>query len=159
MLNEFANKKIYSFSRAGYLFTPKYTLSLWAGDQSMNFKKHSGLPICLTAMLSSSLIGYSNTHCDIGGYSSYKLPLDETSVRTSLLMTRWMQLASFSPVFRTHEGNLPEKSLQVYSNPQIADEFSFYSHIFRILSAYRKKEANLSENEKIPLIRPMFLEH
>lgn len=73
----------------------------------MNFKRHSGLPSCLIAMLSSSLVGYSNTHCDIGGYSSYKLPFYDTSVRNPLLMTRWMQLASFSPVFRTHEGNLP----------------------------------------------------
>jgi alpha-glucosidase len=31
-------------------------------------------------------------------------------------MTRWMQLGAFSPVFRSHEGNLPDQSLQVYSN-------------------------------------------
>lgn len=31
-------------------------------------------------------------------------------------MTRWMQLAAFSPVFRTHEGNAPDQTLQVFSN-------------------------------------------
>jgi alpha-glucosidase (family GH31 glycosyl hydrolase) len=35
----------------------------------MNFNFHTGLPSCLTAILSSGLIGYSNTHCDIGGYT------------------------------------------------------------------------------------------
>lgn len=85
----------------------------------MNFKKHSGLPSCLNAMLSSGLIGYSNTHCDVGGYTFFdNLGI---SVRSPLLMTRWMQLGAFSPVFRTHEGNLPEKSLQVYSNIKIAE--------------------------------------
>lgn len=107
VLDQFKDREIYTFSRAGYLYAPKYTLSLWAGDQSMNFKKNTGLPSCLTAMLSSSLVGYSNTHCDIGGYSSYELPFQKTSVRTEILMTRWMQLGAFSPVFRTHEGNLP----------------------------------------------------
>lgn len=68
----------------------------------MNFRKNSGIRSCLIAMLSSGLVGYSSTHCDIGGYSSYKLPFHNTSVRTDILMTRWMQLGAFSPVFRTH---------------------------------------------------------
>lgn len=71
VFDEFKDRQIYTFSRAGYLFAPKYTLSLWAGDQSMNFKRHTGLSSCLTAMLSSSLVGYSNTHCDIGGYTYF----------------------------------------------------------------------------------------
>lgn len=120
VLDEFKDRQIYTFSRAGYLYAPKYTLSLWAGDQAMNFKKHSGLPSCLAAMLSSSLVGYSNTHCDIGGYSSYEILWHKTSVRSEVLMSRWMQLGAFSPVFRTHEGNRPDTSLQVYSNPKIS---------------------------------------
>lgn len=119
-MTEFKDLNLYTFSRSGYLYSPKYMTSLWAGDQAMNFKKHSGLPSCLTAMLSSSLVGYTNTHCDIGGYIYYELPFIKTSVRTNILMTRWMQLGAFSPVFRTHEGNMPEKSLQVYSNEEIA---------------------------------------
>jgi len=63
-----ANNDFFSFSRAGYLGSPKWTRSLWAGDQNMNFGRHNGLSSCLTAMLSSGLVGYSNTHCDIGGY-------------------------------------------------------------------------------------------
>lgn len=59
----------YIFTRAGYYKSPKYAGSLWAGDQNMNFNFHTGLPSCLTAILSSGLVGYSNTHCDIGGYT------------------------------------------------------------------------------------------
>lgn len=38
----------------------------------MDFNFHTGLPSCLTAILSSGLVGYSNTHCDIGGHVSLK---------------------------------------------------------------------------------------
>lgn len=116
VLDEFSS--IYTFTRAGFTGTPKYAQSLWAGDQNMNFRKNTGLRSCLIAMLSSGLTGYSNTHCDIGGYTFVgSLNL---SVRTKTLMTRWMQLSAFSPVFRTHEGNSPEKTIQVFSDDEIA---------------------------------------
>ena len=52
----------------------------------MNFKKHTGLPSCLTAMISSGLIGYSNTHCDIGGYTFFEILTHPTSSRTYILL-------------------------------------------------------------------------
>lgn len=148
-------KEIYSFGRAGYLRAPMYSHSLWAGDQTMNFKKHSGLPSCLIAMLSSGLVGYSNTHCDIGGYTSFSI----FSNRTEILLQRWLQLSAFSPVFRSHEGNSPDHTLQIYSHPQLLSDFAFYSHVFHALASYRKYYAAYSYQERIPLLRPMFLEH
>lgn len=117
VFQEFADRQLFGFIRAGHLGTAGKKFYLWAGDQSMNFKKNSGLPSCLAAMLSSSLVGYSNTHCDIGGYIYYKAapPLLPDSSRTPILLTRWMQLAAFSAVFRSHEGNSPERTLQIYS--------------------------------------------
>ncbi len=41
----------------------------------MNFDFHNGLPSCLTAILSSGLVGFANTHCDIGGEVHVKNPL------------------------------------------------------------------------------------
>ena len=100
---------MFGFIRAGHLGTAKKGFYLWAGDQTMNFNKNGGLPSCLTAMLSSSLVGYSNTHCDIGGYIAYgSYGLAADSLRTPILMSRWLQLAAFSPVFRSHEGNKPK---------------------------------------------------
>ena len=156
MFQEFPQQQIYSFSRAGHLGTPKHTQSLWAGDQNMNFKKNAGLPSCLTAMLSSSLVGYSNTHCDVGGYVYFEAPFLKESVRSKILMMRWMQLGAFSPVFRTHEGNAPDKVIHAYDD-DLVEELAFYSQIFSVLAQYRKEEAIRSADEKIPLIRPLFL--
>lgn len=107
----------------------------------MNFKKHAGLPSCLTAILSSGLIGYSNTHCDIGGYIFYR-PM---SIRSEILMERWMQLAAFSPVFRSHEGNAPDQTIQIYSNTKMLSLFSLYSQIYSLLANYRSAQAKRSQ--------------
>jgi hypothetical protein len=50
-----------------------------------------------------------------------------------------MQLAAFTSVFRTHEGNKPESTKQVYSNQFLAKSFAFYSKVFKILAPYRLK--------------------
>lgn len=112
---------------------------MWAGDQTMDFDFHNGIPSCVKAMLSSGLIGFSNTHCDIGGYIhlGIKSISYDFSARTDELMVKWMQLGAFSPVFRTHEGNNPQQ-LQVYSNPVLGRYFAFYSNIFSILADYRR---------------------
>lgn len=68
----------------------------------MNFNQHTGLPSCLVAILSSGLVGYSNTHCDIGGYYHINNELMAFTERTEILLVRWMQLAAFTAVFRTH---------------------------------------------------------
>jgi len=48
-----------------------------------------------------------------------------------------MQLAAFSPVFRTHEGNQPNRTLQVYSNDDMVKAFAFWSNVYRVLADYR----------------------
>jgi alpha-glucosidase len=107
----------------------------------MNFNFHTGLSSCLTAILSSGLVGYSNTHCDIGGYYHIENQFIKVTERSEILLVRWMQLAAFTAVFRTHEGNKPDHTLQVYSNRYLARSFAFYSQIFSTLSAYRKHHA------------------
>ena len=131
------DNSFYTFIRASHLYTPKYAYSMWAGDQTMDFDPHNGLPTCIVNMLSSGLVGFSNTHCDVGGYIHLAAGPYTHSDRNDNLMIQWMQLAAFSPVFRTHEGNHPE-SLQVYSNPTMRKNFSLYTTLFSLLSNYRK---------------------
>jgi hypothetical protein len=42
-------------------------------------------------------------------------------------------------VFRTHEGNLPDASLQVYSDSETAKAFSYWAKQFADLFEYRKQ--------------------
>lgn len=119
----------------------------------MNYGRHNGLPSCLVAMLSSGLSGYLNTHCDIGGYVHINVGFWQVANRDSVQMERWLQLAAFSPVFRSHEGNRPQKTMQVYDD-EIAERFCFWSQVFRALAPYRKEQKH-----NLPLVRPLFLHH
>jgi len=123
----------------------------------MNFDFHTGLPTCLTAILSSGLVGYSNTNCDIGGNTHLISDHFTFTDRTEILLLRWMQLSTFTSVFRTSEGNHPELTLQVYSNAYLAGIFALYSGIFKILAPYRKEQIGISSELKLPLVRPLFL--
>lgn len=53
-------------------------------------------------MLSSGLVGFANTHCDVGGYVYVSVAGVELAARDKQIMERWMGLGAFSPVFRTH---------------------------------------------------------
>ena len=50
------------------------------------------------------------SHSDIGGYVSAMCV-----VRTQELFLRWAEMAVFTPVMRTHEGNRPTINWQVFN--------------------------------------------
>ena len=78
---------------------------MWAGDQNVDWSLSDGLASTLTAALSMGISGVALTHFDIGGFTtfaSYTPPL----VRTEQLLLRSAEMAVFTPVFRTHEGEL-----------------------------------------------------
>lgn len=84
----------------------------------MDFSIENGLKSALISMLTAGISGVSLTHSDIGGY----FVINEGNLkvyRTEELFIRWMELAAFSAVFRTHEGNIPDLVLQVYSNDNL----------------------------------------
>jgi alpha-glucosidase len=52
--------------------------------------------------LSGAVSGLTRTHSDIGGYTSFFIALQ----RDTELLMRWAEHAVFTPVMRTHEGDL-----------------------------------------------------
>ncbi len=108
-------KEIIFFNRAGYAESAKYSTLFWEGDQMVSWQKHDGLPSALNGLLSSGLSGISLNHSDIGGYTSVKrFPVKY--IRSKELFFRWAEMNVFSPVFRTHEGLLPEDNFQFYND-------------------------------------------
>ena len=73
---------------------------MWAGDQNVDWSEDDGLPSVITAALSLGLSGHGLSHSDLGGYTTlYGMR------RTKELLLRWIELAAFSPLMRSHEGN------------------------------------------------------
>jgi sulfoquinovosidase len=142
------------FMRAGYSGVQCSCPLLWAGDQCVDFSRHDGINTVITAALSAGLVGNCVSHADVGGYTSIN-----GLVRTSELMTRWIELAAFTPVFRTHEGNRPDDNLQIDSTPEILAHCAAFVRVFQALGPYRDHvlaEANVSG---LPVQRPLFLHH
>ena len=101
------------FMRAGFTGVQRSCPLLWAGDQCVDFSRHDGLPSVICGALSSGLLGNAYHHSDIGGYTSLF-----GNVRTPELLQRWTEMAAFTPVMRTHEGNRPGTTCRSINPPK-----------------------------------------
>ncbi|MBM9501318.1 alpha-glucosidase [Leptospira sp. 201903071] len=150
--------KIVFFTRAGYSESMKHSTLFWEGDQMVSWGEHDGLTSALTGLLSGGLSGISLNHSDIGGYTTINNPIRDYH-RSKELFLRWAELNVFSPVFRTHEGNRPEKNHQAYSDEETIREFARYGKMHFVLKEYLQalvKEASLTG---LPVVRPLYLHY
>ncbi len=142
------------FMRAGGTGSQKYCTLLWAGDQSVDFSRHDGLCTVICAALSAGMSGCGLTHSDIGGYTSL---FDNT--RTKELFLRWAEMAVFTPVMRTHEGNRPETNFQYYEDGDCMDRLTRLVAVHEALAPLMKTLVQENAASGIPVQRPLFLHH
>jgi alpha-glucosidase len=140
------------FMRAGYTGVQKHCPLLWAGDQSVDFTRHDGLVTVIAGALSSGLLGNAYHHSDIGGYTSLF-----GNVRTAELLMRWAEMAAFTPVMRTHEGNRPRDNLQIDGDPEVLAHFARMTRVYAHLAPYLKSLAAEASSRGLPVQRPLFL--
>jgi alpha-glucosidase len=142
------------FMRAGFSGVQAYCPLLWAGDQSVDFTRHDGIGTVITAALSAGLVGNAYSHSDCGGYTSLL-----GNVRSEELMQRWCEMAAFSPVMRSHEGNRPNDNLQYDSSQALLACFAAWSRVHAALAPYVRTLAGEAEASGFPLQRPLFFEY
>ncbi len=149
------------FSRAGYTKSPMYATLFWQGDQIVGWGKNDGLKSAVTGLLSGGLSGFTLNHSDIGGYTSITIPVINYLVlgRSKELLRRWMEMAAFTPVYRTHEGLGPDKNYQVYQDTSTAKHFARNAKIYRAWYFYRKQLMDEAAQKGYPICRPLFLEY
>ena len=142
------------FMRAGFSGVQAHCPLLWAGDQCVDFTRHDGINTVITAALSSGLLGNAYHHSDLGGYTSL-----HGVVRTAELMHRWIDLAAFAPVMRSHEGNRPADNLQLDSSAEILTHFARMSQVHARLAPYVRALSDEAVATGLPLQRPLFLHY
>lgn len=146
--------EILYFMRAGGTGTQKYCTLLWAGDQSVDFTLDDGLASVICGTLSSAMTGCGLNHSDIGGYTSLF-----GNCRTKELFLRWAEMAVFTPVMRTHEGNRPEENFQYYNDDETMENLARLTDIYTILAPYTKSLVKENSLTGIPVQRPLFLHY
>ena len=142
------------FMRAGYTGVQAHCPMLWGGDQSVDFSRHDGLQTVICAALSSGLLGNAYHHSDIGGYTSLF-----GNRRTPELFQRWAEMAAFTPMMRTHEGNRPAENFQFWQDEAVLSHLAKMSKVFVALAPYVRKLSDEALAEGLPLQRPLFLHY
>ena len=146
--------EIVYFMRAGGAGTQKYCTLLWAGDQSVDFSMHDGLVTVICGALSAAMSGCGLHHSDIGGYTSLF-----NNCRTKEVFLRWAEMAVFTPVMRTHEGNRPEENFQYYDDADTLEQFGRLTEIYTMLAPYTKSLVKINADSGLPVQRPLFLHY
>ncbi|XP_076469178.1 sulfoquinovosidase-like [Babylonia areolata] len=144
--------------RAGWSGSGNYSTLQWAGDQNVDWSPSDGLPSTITAALSLAMSGLTLTHFDIGGFTtfaSFTPPL----VRSEQLLLRSAEMAVFTPVFRTHEGNQPSANVQFYSSRATLLKFARLSRMFSALQNYSRHVVSVASHTGLAAQRPLFLNY
>ena len=144
--------EIMFFMRAGFTGTQQYCPMLWAGDQSVDFSRHDGLNTVICGALSSGLLGNAYHHSDIGGYTSLF-----GNRRTKEVFERWVDMAAFTPMMRTHEGNRPDENFQFDQDAGTIAHLARMTNIYRHLVPYLKSLVDEASNKGYPVQRPLFV--
>jgi sulfoquinovosidase len=140
------------FMRAGYTGVQRHCPLLWAGDQCVDFSRHDGLVTVICAALSAGMLGNAYHHSDIGGYTSLY-----GNCRTPELLQRWAEMAAFTPVMRTHEGNRPRENLQIDGDAGVLEHFARMTRIYCHLAPYLRTLSAEATSRGTPVQRPLFL--
>lgn len=146
--------EIVYFMRAGGAGSQKYCTLLWGGDQCVDFSIHDGLISVVCGALSAGMIGCGLHHSDIGGYTSLF-----NNCRTKEVFLRWAEMAVFTPVMRTHEGNRPEENFQYYDDADTLEQFARLTHVYTMLTPYIKNLVKINATTGLPVQRALFIHY
>jgi oligosaccharide 4-alpha-D-glucosyltransferase len=109
---DFPNQRLFHLNRSGFAGSQRYSIFPWSGDVGRSW---SGLQAQLPVMLGMSMCGVPYIHADAGGFA-----LGENDAE---LYVRWLQFATFTPVFRPHGTALYEWDANAISFPSEAALF------------------------------------
>lgn len=152
--------KIAFFSRSAFQGSSQYVPLYWAGDQMTSWQKNDGLRSIVPALTSSGISGMAINHADVGGFAGFwKIGGLFQMRRSKKLLQRHIELGAFTPVYRTHEGILPKKNAQVYSDKSLSAFYAKFSQLRKELVPYLKT-LNLEASQKgYPMVRHLYLHY
>jgi alpha-glucosidase len=151
------------FDRSGFTQSPKFATLFWLGDQMQSWDEYDGIKTAVVGMLSGGVSGFSLVHSDVGGYVSLSLSVAGHKIpviaRSDELLQRWMELAAFTAVFRTHEGLDPSVAAQFDSNAANVAHLVRFARVYKGLAAYRKQAVAEAAQRGYPVARHPFLHY
>jgi alpha-glucosidase len=153
-----ANADLVFFNRAAYTGSSQVGSMFWEGDQLVDWSAEDGIKSAVTGLNTGGLSGMAFNHSDIGGYTTISNPVLNIH-RSRELLYRWMEMNAFTLIFRTHEGNQPEKNIQFYTDDETLDTFAYWAKIYAALLDYRKTLVSEAIQTGLPVARHPFIQY
>ena len=119
----------------------------WTGDNSSTWNH---MRISIPMLLNLGVSGFPMVGDDIGGYRG---------APTAELLTRWIELGAFNPIFRDHtEKDSPDQEPWAHGPQQTAIRRKYIELRYRMLP-YIYAAADDMSRTGIPMMRPLYLEY
>jgi alpha-glucosidase len=137
------NERAFVMTRASYPGGQRYAAT-WTGDNSSTWNH---LKLSIPMLLNLGLSGFAYSGADVGGFIGTPSPE---------LMTTWIEIAAFTPIFRAHsEKGTPRKELWVDGPAQLEIRRKFIEQRYRLMP-YLYALADENARTGAPLMRPLF---
>jgi alpha-glucosidase len=130
-------------TRASYAGGQRYAVT-WTGDNSSTWNH---LKLSISVLLNRGMSGFAYSGADVGGFIGAPSPE---------LMTRWIEIAAFEPIFRAHsEKGTPPKEPWVHGAEHMRIRRQFIEQRYRLMP-YLYALADENARTGAPLMRPLF---
>lgn len=145
-IKKYTGKRPFVITRACYAGTQKYATA-WTGD-NQSFWEH--LRMSIPMLMNLGLSGLTFCGTDVGGFSSDC---------TAELLSRWVQVGCFSPLFRNHSG-MYTRDQEPWAFDKVTEEINRkYIKLRYKLLPYLYDMMWESENTGLPVMRALMLHY
>jgi alpha-glucosidase len=140
------DERAFVMTRASYAGGQRYAVT-WTGDNSSTWDH---LRLSVHQLINLGLSGFSWSAADVGGYTGGPSPE---------LMTRWFEIAAFTPIFRDHSSkDAPRAEPWIDGPEQLAIRRRYVEQRYRLLPyLYALADENTRTGD--PVMRPVFYDY
>jgi alpha-glucosidase len=140
------DQRPFVMTRASFAGGQRYAVT-WTGDNSSTWDH---LRLCVEQLINLGLSGFAYSGCDVGGFTGGPSPE---------LMTRWFEVAAFTPIFRDHSmKDAPRAEPWVDGPEQLAIRRRYVEERYRLLPyIYALAEQNSRTGD--PIMRPLLYDY
>jgi alpha-glucosidase len=139
------NLRPFVLTRAAFAGTQRYAAT-WTGDNSATWNH---MRLSIPQLLNLGLSGYAFVGADIGGFNGSPTPE---------LLTRWMELGAFNPIYRNHAAKETRFREPWVDGPEHEAIRRRYIETRYRLLPYIYTSMEETSRTGVPLMRPMFME-
>jgi alpha-glucosidase len=137
------DERAYVLTRASFAGGQRYAAT-WTGDNTSSWNH---LKLSVSMLLNLGLSGFAYSGTDVGGF---------IGAPSADLMTRWIEIAAFTPYFRAHSAKDTPRKEPWVDGPRHTDiRRKFIDERYRLLP-YLYALADENSRSGAPLMRPVF---